>query len=255
MSSALPWFRFFPSQFFADIVGMNKDEVGAYVVGISRAWVNCDSDQMPPWMADQFSSRMAAKEAQSEGRRAAWEAKRDSQLLVNYKSTTSEHIVPSLLSSSLPLNTEVVNTNTTTLKDSSTLSRERTPLSPVGEKEEEPRPVPAWVQEHNALERGENLKAEIDRLISARGIYGTRMTVTQALGVAKARQGYDESVALALLPTRAVYERKRGMKTPMKLETLLETGGWAVDWEERLGQEMPEVDEDGFTREEIDNAY
>ena len=138
------------------------------------------------------------------------------------------------------------------LKDSTTLSRDPAPLAPVGE---EPRPVPAWVQEHKALERGDTLKQEIDRLIAVRPIYGTRITVTQALGAAKGRGGYDESIALASLPTRASYERRKGMKTPMKLETLLETGGWAVDWEERLSQEVPEVDEDGFTREEIDNAF
>jgi len=124
-------------------------------------------------------------------------------------------------------------------------------LAPVAE----PTPVPTWVQEHKALERGDTLKQEIDRLITARPIYGTRMTVTQALGVVKGRGGYDESIALTLLPSRARYERRKGMKTPMKLETLLETGGWAVDWEERLGQETTGTDQDDFTQEEIMNAY
>lgn len=94
MSDASPWFKFYPAQFFADIVGMNAEEIGKYMIMISRAWVNCDFDQMTSSQIEQYHGMMNANNNRSEKLKARWEfrAKLDSPLIDVYKTTIGRPI-------------------------------------------------------------------------------------------------------------------------------------------------------------------
>jgi hypothetical protein len=73
MSNAPQWFKFYPSQFFSDIAGMDSVGVKDYIIGISRAWVNCDFDNMTSSQIEQYHTMMESNNNRSEKLKAIWE--------------------------------------------------------------------------------------------------------------------------------------------------------------------------------------
>lgn len=91
MSNAPQWFKFYPSQFFSDIAGMDYVEVKNYIIGISRAWVNCDFDNMTSSQIEQYHTMMESNNNRSEKLKAIWElrTKPDRGLIDVYRTSHS----------------------------------------------------------------------------------------------------------------------------------------------------------------------